>query len=99
MISFHVRNITKKYDNVNREIGEPTHLYVLVLFHSATRGVSRPSRAWGGMRWTWRWHRTDGRAADGEAVWSWRPWAGAKSAIGLAGDGDYEVTDTGESTE
>ena len=27
--------------------------------------------------------------ADGEGVWSWRPWAGAKLArSGLAGDGD-----------
>jgi hypothetical protein len=37
--------------------------------------------------------------ADGEGVWSWHPWAGAKSAEDhSAGDGDYQVTDTGEST-
>jgi hypothetical protein len=37
--------------------------------------------------------------ADDEIVWSWRPWAGVKSARHEpAGDGDYEVTDTGEST-
>jgi hypothetical protein len=37
------------------------------------------------------------RHADGEGVWSWHPWAGAKPARRIAGDGDYEVTDTGES--
>jgi hypothetical protein len=33
-------------------------------------------------------------------VWSWHPWAGAKVAGDgdPANDGDYEVTDTGEST-
>ena len=37
--------------------------------------------------------------ADGEGVWFWRPWAGAKPANDpFAGDGDYEVTDTGKST-
>ena len=36
---------------------------------------------------------------DDEIVWSWRPWAGAKSARRVAGDGDYEFTDTGESTK
>jgi hypothetical protein len=40
------------------------------------------------------------RSADGEVVWSWHPWAGAKPAGRRpAGDGDYEVTDTGESTK
>jgi len=40
------------------------------------------------------------QSADGEGVWSWHPWAGAKLANGdFAGDGDYEVTDTGESTQ
>jgi hypothetical protein len=34
--------------------------------------------------------------ADGEGVWFWRPWAGAKS-VDETGDGDYEVTDTGKS--
>src|SRR5262249_9658027 len=42
---------------------------------------------------------TSAAKADGENVWSWHPWAGAKSAGDEpAGDGDYEVTDTGEST-
>jgi hypothetical protein len=41
---------------------------------------------------------TDVRAY-GKAVWSWRPWAGAKCARRLARDGDYEVMDTGESAE
>jgi hypothetical protein len=37
---------------------------------------------------------------DGEGVWSWHPWAGAKVAgDDPANDGDYEVTDTGESTK
>jgi hypothetical protein len=37
--------------------------------------------------------------ADGEGVWSWHPWAGAKVAgDDPADDGDYQVTDTGEST-
>ena len=33
-------------------------------------------------------------------MWSWHPWAGAKVAGDgdPANDGDYEVTDTGEST-
>ena len=41
--------------------------------------------------------------ADGEAVWFWHPLAGAKFATmplgNRAGDGDYEVMDTGKSTE
>jgi len=38
--------------------------------------------------------------ADGEDVWSWHPWAGAKFAGDEpARDGDYEVTDIGESTQ
>jgi hypothetical protein len=62
------------------------------------------------MRWTRACRLTSGMDADGGGVWSWRPWAGAKSR-GFAmsaltgatrwdprGDGDYEVTDTGEST-
>jgi hypothetical protein len=33
--------------------------------------------------------QTDERmTADGEGVWSWHPWAGAKSAMMIAGDGD-----------
>jgi hypothetical protein len=37
--------------------------------------------------------------ADGQVVWSWRPWAGAKVAgdDDPATDGDSEVMDTGES--
>jgi hypothetical protein len=32
--------------------------------------------------------QTDERmTADGEGVWSWHPWAGAKSAMMIAGDG------------
>ena len=43
---------------------------------------------------------TCGADADGQVVWSWRPWAGAKFAgDDLASDGDYEVTDTGEITK
>ena len=43
--------------------------------------------------------RTNDIPADGKIVWSWRPWAGAKVAGDEpATDGDYEVTDTGEST-
>jgi len=58
-----------------------------------------------GMQWTSgcrvrKFSRADERhLADGETVWSWRPWAGAKVAGDEpATDGDYEVTDTGEST-
>jgi hypothetical protein len=37
--------------------------------------------------------------ADGEGVWSWHPWAGAKSVDDeSAGDGDSKVMDTGEIT-
>jgi hypothetical protein len=42
---------------------------------------------------------TSAAIADSEIVWSWRPWAGAKFARRIADDGDYEVTDTGESTK
>ena len=43
---------------------------------------------------------TNDAVADGEIVWFWRPWAGAKSASDdLAGDGDYKVMDTGKSTK
>jgi hypothetical protein len=53
---------------------------------------------------------TSAAIADGEIVWSWRPWAGAKragwrrrpfgpDAPRSVRDGDYEVTDTGESTK
>ena len=52
-----------------------------------------------GMRWMQSYRLTCETIADDEIVWSWRPWAGAKSAgHDPAGDGDYEVTDTGEST-
>jgi len=51
------------------------------------------------MRWMQSYRLTCETIADDEIVWSWRPWAGAKSAGDEpAGDGDYEVTDTGEST-
>ena len=55
-----------------------------------------------GMRWTQKRCQTSGVIADGEAVWSWHPLAGAKLATMLshrAGDGDYEVMDTEESPE
>ncbi|MGH6776603.1 MAG: hypothetical protein ACRECL_01115, partial [Bradyrhizobium sp.] len=56
-----------------------------------------------GMRWTRRHHPTNDAKADGEAVWSWHPLAGAKfatmSSLHRASDGDYEVMDTGESPE
>jgi hypothetical protein len=42
-------------------------------FRAGTRGVSRSSRTWCGMRWTDRCHLTSGTDADGEDVWSWRP--------------------------
>ena len=32
------------------------------------------------MRWTRACHKTSDTNADGEVVWFWRPWAGAKSA-------------------
>ncbi len=55
------------------------------------------------MRWTQKRCLTSGVIADGEAVWSWHPLAGAKfatmSSLHRAGDGDYEVMDTGESPE
>ena len=37
-----------------------------------TRGVSRSSRTWCGMRWTGWCRETSGAGADGEVVWSWR---------------------------
>ena len=50
-----------------------------------------------GTRWTLAARATSAAEADGEIVWSWRPWAGAKVAgDDPANDGDYEVTDTGE---
>ena len=33
-----------------------------------------------GMRWTWAARATSAAEADGEVVWSWRPWAGVKFA-------------------
>jgi hypothetical protein len=43
--------------------------------------------------------RTCDTIADGGGVWSWHPWAGAKPVDDESvGDGDYEVTDTGESS-
>ena len=46
-----------------------------------------------------RCRKTCGHRADDQVVWSWRPWAGAKSARRFAGDGDSEVMDTGESSK
>jgi hypothetical protein len=47
---------------------------------ASVRGADASSRTRGGMRWT---RAASVRrmmfAADGRAVWSWRPWAGAKS--------------------
>ena len=46
-------------------------------------------------------HETNDVVADGEIVWSWRPDAGAKSAMmlpRLAGDGGKKARFTGEST-
>ena len=41
-----------------------------------------------------------GTNADGEGVWSWHPWAGAKPVKDdFAGDGDYKVMDTGASAQ
>ena len=43
---------------------------------------------------------TIGICADGEVVWSWHPWAGAKPVKDdFAGDGDYKVMDTGASAQ
>jgi hypothetical protein len=73
---------------------------IIVIRPASARGAYASSRTWGGMRWTWLCRATSGMNADDEIVWSWRPWAGAKSAGDEpAGDGDYEVTDTGESTK
>src|SRR5579864_8943121 len=33
-----------------------------------------------GMRWTWWRRATSDASTDGEGVWSWHPWAGAKRA-------------------
>jgi hypothetical protein len=51
------------------------------------------------MRWT-RWYRqTCDTGADCEGVWSWHPWAGAKSANDdLQATVTNKVMDTGEST-
>src|SRR5262249_20332351 len=67
-------------------------------YGQSSRNVGR------GMRWTHRCRARELRAderhlVDDEGVWSWRPLAGAKRAEDdSASDGDYEVTDTGEST-
>jgi hypothetical protein len=65
------------------------------------RGASRSSRVLGaGCDGRWQRVRRARQLADDEVVWSWRPWAGAKFAgDDPASDGDYEVTDTGESTK
>jgi hypothetical protein len=53
-----------------------------------------------GMRWT-RWYRqTCDIEADGEGVWSWHPWAGAKSANDdLQATVTNKVMDTEESAQ
>jgi hypothetical protein len=46
------------------------------------------------MRWTQRRQETNDVVADGEVVWSWRPDAGAKSAMMFphhADDGDNKA--------
>ena len=63
------------------------------------RGVAHRHECWARDAMDARARATSAAIADGEIVWSWRPWAGAKSARRIAGDGDYEVTDTGESTK
>ena len=71
------------------------------------RGALRPivTKRGRGMRWTTSVERAIFRAderylADDEIAWSWRPWAGAKFAGDEPeNDGDYEVTDTGESAK
>src|SRR6185312_17220621 len=58
------------------------------------RGVTRRHETRGGVRWTRRHHPTNDADADGEAVWSWRPDAGAKLATMLArcaDDGDKKA--------
>jgi hypothetical protein len=55
-----------------------------------------------GMRWTQHCRGTNDSDADGEAVWSWRPVAGAKLATmhsHRADDGDNKVWFTEESAE
>src|SRR5579864_3318040 len=68
---------------------------------ASTRGALRDRHdTRGGMRWTLWARETNVAGAYGEGVWSWHPWAGAKSASDdLADDGDYEVMDTGESAQ
>jgi len=49
------------------------------------RGADRESsRTWCGMRWTRRCWQTNSTCAYGEAVWSWRAYAGAKFARSFA---------------
>jgi len=51
------------------------------------------------MRWTRTHRQTCDAVADGEGVWSWHPWAGAKSANDdLQATVTNKVMDTGEST-
>jgi len=45
------------------------HAFLLSL-RANTRGVSRSSRTWCGMRWTRMWLLTSATEADGEVVWS-----------------------------
>ncbi|MGH6780343.1 MAG: hypothetical protein ACRECL_20385, partial [Bradyrhizobium sp.] len=70
----------------------------------AKRGASRSSRTLGaGCDGREDVAETNNIDADGKAVWFWHPLAGAKfatmSSLYRASDGDYEVMDTGKSTE
>jgi len=53
--------------------------------HPASPGGAYRDRheRWAGMRWTRAARKTSAMLADGEAVWSWRPDAGAKFATTL----------------
>jgi len=53
-----------------------------------------------GMRWTRAHCQTCNAGVDGEVVWFWRPWAGAKSASDdLQMTVTNKVMDTGKSTK
>jgi hypothetical protein len=62
-------------------------------------GRCASSRTRGGMRWTRSHCQTCNANVDGEGVWSWHPWAGAKPANDdLQATVTNKVMDTGEST-
>jgi hypothetical protein len=61
---------------------------------SGRRAYRDRHETWNGMRWTRECRETNGTHADGEAVWFWRPDAGAKLATMLshcADDGDKKA--------